>query len=210
MVRQWLPSVPVIGGSYSPPVSPDYQPMARRLETPRLLLTPFEAADAEPYAALIAERGPGARNFGMTVDEVSALIAEQATAAAVNGIGFLGIRRRAADVAGSGDFIGYCGLLIGRGSLDEPEIAYELLRSTHGRGYATEAAAAVIEAARATGRRRLWSTVGDWNDASFRVLEKCGFRRDHTVPGDSGELVYLVLDLDEIHRQPATENLGTS
>lgn len=189
-------------------MSPDFLPMARRLETARLLLTPLEATDAEPYAALIAERGPGARNFGMTVDEVSALIAEQATAAAASGIGFLAIRRRA--VEGKGDFIGYCGLLIGRGSLDEPEIAYELLRSTHGRGYATEAVGAVIQAATETGRRRLWSTVRDWNAASFRVLEKCGFRRDHTVPDDSGDLVYLALDLDELHGQPAIEDHGTS
>lgn len=184
--------------------------MARRLETPRLLLTPLEPADAEPYAALIAERGPGARNFGMTVDEVSTLIAEQATAAAASGIGFLALRRRAVQGQRPGDFIGYCGLLIGRGTLDEPEIAYELLRCTHGRGYATEAAAAVILAAKATGRQRLWSTVGDWNDASFRVLEKCGFHRDHTVPGDNGAVVYLVLDLDDVHRQPSSEDLGTS
>ncbi|MDQ2847842.1 MAG: GNAT family N-acetyltransferase [Actinomycetota bacterium] len=189
-------------------MSPDFLAMARRLETTRLLLTPLEAADAERYAALIAERGPGARNFGMTVDEVSALIAEQAIAAAASGIGFLAVRRRA--VQGKGDFLGYCGLLIGRGSLDEPEVAYELLRSAHGRGYATEAAGAVIQAARATGRHRLWATVGDWNAASFRVLAKCGFRRDHTVPGVSGDLVYLVLDLAEPHRQPENKDHRTS
>lgn len=197
-------------------MSPDYLPMARRLETTRLLLTPLEPADAEPYAALIAERGPGARNFGMTVDEVSALIAEQSVAAAASGIGFLALRRRAVQARvqgqaqGPGDFIGYCGLLLGRSSLDEPEIAYELLRSTHGRGYGTEAAGAVVEAARATGRQRLWATVGDWNAPSFRVLAKCGFRRDHTVPSDSGDLVYLVLDLAEPPRQLEIQDHGTN
>ncbi len=52
---------------------------------------------------------------------------------------------------------------------------------------------AVIEAAKATGRSRLWSTVGAWNHPSLRVLEKTGFRRDHT--DDDGDLVYLIRDL---------------
>ena len=91
--------------------------------------------------------------------------------------------------------IGYCALIVGRCSLDEPEIAYELLRRFHGHGYATEAAQALVVAAAATGRRRLWSTVGAWNTASLRVLEKIGFHRDHTVADDRGEVVYLVRDL---------------
>ncbi|SEF32440.1 Acetyltransferase (GNAT) domain-containing protein [Amycolatopsis pretoriensis] len=90
-----------------------------------------------------------------------------------------------------GDFIGYCGLIIGRSTLDEPEIAYELFRRAHGRGYATEAADAVLGAAEATGRNRLWATVGAGNTASFRVLEKLGFVRDHVSAEDSGEIVWL-------------------
>lgn len=83
--------------------------------------------------------------------------------------------------------MGYCGLIVGRCTHDEPEIAYELLRRFHGHGYATEAARAVLEAAFATGRTRIWSTVGAWNTPpSLRVLEKIGFRRDppETVIGD--------------------------
>jgi RimJ/RimL family protein N-acetyltransferase len=106
------------------------------------------------------------------------------------GIGALAICRRA-----DGDTIGYCALIVGRGSLDEPELAYELLERFHGHGYATEAAGALVAAATATGRRRLWSTVGAWNAPSLRVLEKLGFRRDHSVSDDRGEVVYLVRDL---------------
>jgi len=83
------------------------------------------------------------------------------------GLGFLAITRRV-----EADVIGYCGLLVGRASFDEPEIAYELLRRVHGQGYATEAARAVLAAAFATGRRRLWSTVRAWNAPSLRVLEQ--------------------------------------
>ena len=106
------------------------------------------------------------------------------------GIGALTICRRA-----EGDAIGYCALIVGRASLDEPELAYELLRRYHGQGYATEAVRALIGAAAETGRRRLWSTVGSWNAATVRVLEKVGFRRDHTVTHQRGEIVYLVRDL---------------
>jgi len=93
---------------------------------------------------------------------------------------------------GEGDFIGYCGLIVGSASVDEPEIAYELLQRAHGCGYATEAARAVLEATIATGRTRLWSTVRAWNAPSFRVLEKLGFDRDHvSTPDDRGEMVWM-------------------
>lgn len=95
-----------------------------------------------------------------------------------------------------GDFIGYCGLIVGRATVDEPEIAYELFRRVHGRGYATEAAGAVLGAAVETGRRRLWSTVGSWNTPSLRVLEKLGFTRDHVSIDDrAGEVVWLTRSL---------------
>ena len=77
--------------------------------------------------------------------------------------------------------------------MDEPEIAYELFRRVHGHGYATEAARAVVGAAVATGRKRLWSTVGGWNAPSLRVLEKLGFHRDHVGPDRDGrgEVIWL-------------------
>ncbi|MGH3619152.1 MAG: GNAT family N-acetyltransferase, partial [Pseudonocardiaceae bacterium] len=89
-----------------------------------------------------------------------------------------------------GEFLGYCGLVVGRASLDEPEIAYELLKRSHGRGYATEAARAVLGAAVVTGRSRLWATVRTWNAPSFRVLEKLEFQRDHVSEDERGELVW--------------------
>jgi [ribosomal protein S5]-alanine N-acetyltransferase len=87
---------------------------------------------------------------------------------------------------GTADVIGYCGLTIhGNGSPDEPELAYELLRAAHGRGYATEAGRAVVTWADEAGYRRLWAGVWDWNVASRRVLEKLGFREVGRVEPDS-------------------------
>jgi RimJ/RimL family protein N-acetyltransferase len=158
--------------------------MAMHLETERLTLRPWAESDAEHYCALVAERNVGA----IAVETARERIANHLAATAGNGIALLPVCRRI-----GGDFIGYCGLIIGRATIDEPEIAYELFRRAHGHGYATEAARAVLDAAIATGRQRLWSTVGAWNAPSFRVLEKLGFQRDHVDPdGDGkGQLVWL-------------------
>jgi RimJ/RimL family protein N-acetyltransferase len=53
----------------------------------------------------------------------------------------------------------------------------------------------MLDAAVATGRKRLWSTVRTWNTPSFRVLEKLGFERDHASADDGGELVWLTRSL---------------
>ncbi|WP_017569206.1 GNAT family N-acetyltransferase [Nocardiopsis halotolerans] len=163
-----------------------YETMPFHLETERLVLRPWAESDAAELRALVAERGKGAP----TVEHTREGIAKQLAATATTGIALLPVQRR-----DEGDFIGYCGLVIGRATVEEPEIAYELFQRAHGRGYATEAASAVLGAAAATGRRRLWSTVGTWNTPSIRVLEKLGFERDHVSTEDNGEVVWFTRSL---------------
>jgi RimJ/RimL family protein N-acetyltransferase len=163
-----------------------YEPMSLHLETERLTLQPWAESDAPLLQALHSERGNGTPDL----EHVRNLIVRQLAATQTTGIALLPIRRR-----DEGDFIGYCGLTVGRATVEEPEIAYELFRRVHGHGYATEAARAVLEAAIATGRKRLWSTVGAWNTPSLRVLEKLGFDRDHVSVGDNGEVVWLTRSL---------------
>jgi RimJ/RimL family protein N-acetyltransferase len=166
---------------------PHYRPMVSRLSTERLKLRPWMGTDVDEYRALVAERGDGVP----AVEDIRDRIVTQLAATAQTGIALLPVCRRV-----EGDFVGYCGLIIGRSTLDEPEIAYELLQRVHGHGYATEAARAVLDAAIATGRTRLWSTVGSWNSASLRVLEKLGFQRDHlTTKDDGSEVVWLARQL---------------
>jgi len=156
--------------------------MAFHLETERLRLRPWAESDADELRDLHTERGNGTP----TIEHTRTLIAKQLAATATTGIALLPIQRR-----DGGDFIGYCGLIIGRATIEEPEIAYELFQRVHGRGYATEAARAVLDAAIATGRKRLWSTVRTWNSPSLRVLKKLGFDRDHVSTDDRGEIVWL-------------------
>jgi RimJ/RimL family protein N-acetyltransferase len=159
-----------------------YRPFPFALQTERLTLQLWEASDAAGYRELVGERG----DDKPTLEEAAAEIEGARESARVRGIHLLTLRRR-----GSDEFLGYCGLVVGRASIDEPEIAYELLHSAHGNGYATEAATAVVEAAKATGRTRLWSTVRPWNDPSFRVLEKLQFERHHETTDDRGAIVWL-------------------
>ncbi|MDK9497097.1 GNAT family N-acetyltransferase [Streptomyces katrae] len=163
-----------------------YETMPFHLRTERLVLRPWAESDAADFCALLAERGKETPD----VERIRTAIAELLTATEATGIALLPIQRR-----DEGDFIGYCGLIIGRSSAEEPEIAYELLQRAHGRGYATEAARAVLDAAAATGRERIWATVGAWNTPSLRVLEKLGFERDHVSTEDSGEVVWLTRSL---------------
>ena len=157
--------------------------MPTELTTPRLHLDAWRDDDIDDYDTLVNERDlrtAAAPHGGRpTRDELRERILRQQASHADTGIGLLVIRT-------ADRFAGYCGLTVGRASLAEPELAYELLTTYQGNGYATEAANATVHAAAGTGRRRLWATVRTWNDASFHVLEKVGFER--TRPHHDGRL----------------------
>jgi RimJ/RimL family protein N-acetyltransferase len=166
------------------------------LVTARLVLDQWREADLPAYIAMVGERDARGPNRQLTDDELRNRLDNQRRAIAETGIGVLAVRL-------GGSFIGYCGLVAGRMSLDEPEIAFELLRAHHGDGYATEAARAVVDAAAATGRRRLWATVRTWNGASLRVLDKLGFERtDRRMTDEFGEVVWLTRSLDRVPAGP--------
>jgi len=78
-------------------------------------------------------------------------------------------------------------LLGGAGIVNDNEtlaqIGYILARNVWGRGYASEALLACVEAARASGVRRLEAGVHVEHHVSRRVLEKAGFSREGMRPG---------------------------
>jgi RimJ/RimL family protein N-acetyltransferase/transcriptional antiterminator Rof (Rho-off) len=80
-----------------------------------------------------------------------------------------------------GEPIGTCGILR-KDWLDAPDIGYAFLPSCWGRGYAQEAAAAVLEhGRRACSLGRIVAVVTPHNTASIRLLEKLGMRLESTV-----------------------------
>ncbi|MFD6512051.1 GNAT family N-acetyltransferase [Rhodococcus sp. NPDC060176] len=157
------------------------------LETDRLLLRPLRVPDAAVLRELWVERDPrvpphrridsdGRPTVGDIEDQIRCRS---------NQPGLLAMERK-----GSHDVIGYCGLIeTDHGSDGEPELAFELLRRAWRQGYATEASWAVIQWAQASGYRRLWATVRDWNGASRHVLAKLEFvetdrAEPHEIHGD--------------------------
>jgi RimJ/RimL family protein N-acetyltransferase len=78
----------------------------------------------------------------------------------------------------SGQFLGWLALEPpGDGRLDAAELGYRLRRSAWGKGYATEASRALIQAAFTDpGLQRVWAQTMAVNTASRRVMEKAGLR----------------------------------
>jgi RimJ/RimL family protein N-acetyltransferase len=162
-----------------------HSPMPLRIETERLILTPEEPSDAEWFTDLLNARGSGTFTVADALNRIDAMTETMETI----GIGALVLRKRP-----DGEALGYTAIVVGRCSLDEPELAYELLPRAHGHGYATEAARALLDAAFDTGRRRIWATIGSWNAPSLRVAEKLGFRLDHCTTDVDQDVVWMVCD----------------
>ncbi|MGO4536276.1 GNAT family N-acetyltransferase [Leifsonia sp. 2MCAF36] len=159
--------------------------MPSTLQTPRLRLRRRDGRDAEWNLALLAEH-PLGREPGSVEEERKRLDAQR------DAFDELGFGLYTVELAETGEAVGYCGLVVGRASLAQPEIAYELLRAHVGHGYATEAAAAVADAAFDAGLPVVWATVATWNAPSFGVLGKLGFTGTRRAGGD-GRSVFVWL-----------------
>jgi RimJ/RimL family protein N-acetyltransferase len=171
--------------------------MGQDLVTPRLHLRRQELSDCAAIRALWLERDPRSRRLidaegHPTVDEMRERLAAQLAESDRTGLGLLAIERR--DAPG---FIGYCGLTIGDATWTEPEIAFELGRTFQGQGYATEASRAVLVAARATGRSRIWASVREWNAPSLRLLARLGFSDSgrRQIDHQRGDTLWMTLEL---------------
>lgn len=83
----------------------------------------------------------------------------------------------AVEIKSTGEFIGYVGLHeIGFEAYFTPgiEIGWRLAADYHNRGYATEAAIAVLKLAKALGIAQLYSFTAKINTPSERVMQKIG------------------------------------
>ena len=111
-----------------------------------------------------------------------------------------------------GHFIGVISLIgIDGNNGPAPEIGYWLGEPFWGQGYATEAALAVVAAARAAGLPMLRATALTSNTGSRRVLAKAGFIETHEGPSPHGTnagaptmFMQLVLQAGRAGTLPAT------
>jgi [ribosomal protein S5]-alanine N-acetyltransferase len=148
-----------------------------QIETPRLRLRPFTRADRDAIHAIYADpvvmRHVGHGPHRTPADTDAALQAFRRMLQS-RGISFLAVIERE-----TGRLIGDAGLYPVEGADGDVEIGYTLARDAWGRGYATEAATALVEHARTTlSATRVVATVDPANAASKHVLEKVGMTAD--------------------------------
>lgn len=153
--------------------------IAPRIETERLVLRGFSAADVAGFTAFFAD-GEATRFLGgpRTAEEVYTQVSAYAGHWALYGLSLWAIEEKA-----SGRLAGFTGYL-NPPDWPMPEIGWSVFPALQGRGYATEAArAARVEIVRRGGPARLVSYIHPDNAASRRVAEKLG-----AVPGELIEL----------------------
>lgn len=145
------------------------------LETPRLLLRPFTAADALPVHDVYSD--PEVMRYVATgpmtdISVTERLLADYASHQLRHGYSFWAVIER-----GSGTLIGDAGLY--RTPVGEVELGYTLGAAWWGRGYATEAASRWVETAfEELGIKEVVALAEPANSASLRVLDKLGMERD--------------------------------
>jgi RimJ/RimL family protein N-acetyltransferase len=138
--------------------------------TPRLLLRPGFPEDAPALAMAMADQAI-ARNLAVVPWPYALRDAEAFLASPRDPVlpSLLVFER----TDGAPELAGSCGL--GRRASGAVEMGYWIARPFWGRGFATEACAALIDIARALGLRQLEASHFIDNPASARVLDKLGF-----------------------------------
>ena len=180
---------------------PDYP-----LRTDRLSLRPHAERDLDALHDL--ERRPGTARYlynePLDLEQTRALLERRMRMTAIDETS----DRLAvvAELTGSSVFIGH--FVLERKSVEhrQGEIGYVLHPDHHGRGYATEGAAAMLKLGfEGLGLHRIVGRLDARNEPSARVLERIGMRREahlrenEFVKGEwVDELVYAILD-DEWH-----------
>jgi RimJ/RimL family protein N-acetyltransferase len=147
------------------------------LETTRLTLRPFTLDDVgamhgvygDPEVMRHVGDGPVA-----DVAQTEAMLREYIAHQRAHGFSFWAVIERASDTV-----IGDAGLYLLEGRGPDIELGYTLRRSWWGRGYATEAAQALVRHAFVgLGVDQLVAVADPANPASIRVLEKLGMHYD--------------------------------
>jgi [ribosomal protein S5]-alanine N-acetyltransferase len=147
------------------------------LVTPRLLLRPLHDGDAEALLAVFSD--PTVMRYWSTppwVDRVQALrkIAGDAAAHAAGEHLALGIVRR-----DDGRLIGRCTLFDRAPGCRRAQVGYAVAAPDWGRGFATEAVAALLDHGfDALDLNRVEADIDPRNAASARTLERLGFTRE--------------------------------
>ena len=161
------------------------------IETPRLLLRPFESTDEESFVAQITD--PDFMQYsraGALSDATARENFLQRLTLSKTQFSKLAVIEKL-----SGIHIGYCG--VDRCELDgqqELELGYRLIASARGNGYATEAARAVLDYYLNNGVKNIIAFTAYGNNPSQAVLKKLGFKFVKTSEIESFPIVIFHRD----------------
>ena len=150
------------------------------LETERLTLRKMRTEDAEFIFELVNEtafiRNIGDKGVRKLDDARNYILNGPVASYAKFGFGLYLVALRE-----TGEAIGICGLLK-RDSLEDVDIGFALLERFRRKGFAYEAAAAVMEYGRnALALKRIVAITSPDNEGSMRVLEKIGLRFEKMI-----------------------------
>jgi len=145
--------------------------MPTELATERFVLTRQELADAAWLAELFTARGGGT----VTEGEARARVAAMHDLTSAHSIGAYVLRPRDGSAPA-----GYVAIIIGRGTVEEPEIAYELLPAARGHGYAPRSGQR-----RAVGRVRHGPQTGLGDHPALERSIIAGPRQARRLPPDT-------------------------
>jgi RimJ/RimL family protein N-acetyltransferase len=179
------------------------------IQTERLLLRPFAETDFDALLA-IQSRADVARYLywdPRTAAEVRETLDTKVRATAIiaegDNLSLAAVSRE------TGELIGDCSLLWTSAEHRQAQIAFVFHPDHHGRGYATEAAAALLALAFDDLRaHRVFGRLEARNTASARVLERLGMRKEaHLVENEhvkgewQSEIVYAQLEREWASRR---------
>jgi len=160
------------------------------IETARLRIRRLTPADALFIVSLLNDpaflRYIGDRGVRSVDDAVAYIEKGPVSSHARFGFGLDAVVDRS-----TGEPMGICGLLK-RDELDAPDVGFAFLPSFRGRGYAREAAAAVLDdAAARLAIPRVLAIVQADNEASIALLERLEFRFERMTNSPKGESLRL-------------------
>jgi RimJ/RimL family protein N-acetyltransferase len=164
------------------------------LDTDRLRLRTIDVEDAQFYLALLNTE-PFIANIGDRGIRTLEAAREAIAAGPMAMQQALGHSIYLVELRASGEAIGMAGL-IKRDALQDVDLGYAFLPPHFGRGYASEAARALLLHARDEVKlRRLLAITSPHNEASHTLLLKIGMRLQGVVkltPDDSGTRLYAI------------------
>jgi ribosomal-protein-alanine N-acetyltransferase len=156
--------------------------MRPTLESARLTLRPFTAADADAITAIVSDREIAANTLSIP-HPYDRSMAEKWLATQEDAFARGEASTFALTTRDTGTLVGCVGLMIERAHR-RAEMGYWMAREHWSRGYGTEGAAAVLRYAFETlGMHRVFAHHLSRNPASGRIMEKLGMRHEGTLRG---------------------------